>query len=124
MSREKVAVEKRRAFRQSDVDARYAEQGGLCALCPTALENIFIADHRVPRGMGGATDFANLSLICIPCNKAKTHGKGGDIAMVAKAKRIERKADPKTRPTSRRPLRSRGFDKRLSKGFDGKVRPR
>jgi hypothetical protein len=125
VTRERVEIERRRPFRQADIEARYAEQGGLCGLCRTPLGKVFIADHRVPRAMGGPTTLANLDLICPdPCNKLKTHGKGGDIAMVAKAKRIERKADPATRPVPKRKIKGRGFRKDVRQRMDGRIEPR
>jgi 5-methylcytosine-specific restriction endonuclease McrA len=118
---EPVEIEARRPFRQRDIQRRFYEQGGCCALCPADIAGGFIADHRVPRALGGKTNYANLSLLCLACDSAKTfgHGQTGDIQRIAKAKRTARKHDPLTRPKTKQPLRSRGFDKRLHHHMDG-----
>ena len=116
---ERPEVEKRRRFRPADIQARYLEQGGCCALCPLEIGERFIADHRVPRALGGKTNKANLDLICVACDLEKTFGKGGDISRIAKTNRLIRKSDPATRRQSKRPLRSRGFDKRMHHHMDG-----
>lgn len=119
MSREPVAVERRKPFRARDIQAAYFDQGGLCALCPNSIGRIYVADHRVPRALGGKTCRANLQLLCEACNAAKTNGKRGDIANVAKAVRLDRASDPATRPKPKRPLKGRGFDRRFHNHMDG-----
>jgi hypothetical protein len=124
-TREEVTVEKRRPFRKADIAARYAEQGGRCALCPASIEGGFIADHRAPRALGGLTVLKNLDLICEPCNARKTNGKRGDIAIIAKCERVRIKSDPQLRKARiKRPLKSRGFSTTLRRRFDGTVERR
>jgi 5-methylcytosine-specific restriction endonuclease McrA len=107
---EPVEIEKRRRFKQRDVLQRYADQDGCCALCPAELTD-FIADHRVPRAMGGKTTYANLQLICAACAAKKDPA---DISRIAKAKR-----QGAPRKVSKRPMKGRGFDKRFHHHFDG-----
>lgn len=113
---EPVEIEKRHPFRPADVMARYHQQDGVCALCPNPIDKRFIKDHRVPRAMGGKTNYANLQLICEVCAAGKDPA---DISDIARAKRLALKADPATRPKSKRPLQGRGFDKTLRRGLDG-----
>lgn len=90
---------------------------GRCAKC--GGPGPFVFDHVLPLWMGGADENFNIEPICeMICNKVKTSGDQTDIA---KVKRIIRKADPSTRPKSKRPLRGRGFDKTLSRHFDQTV---
>jgi 5-methylcytosine-specific restriction protein A len=70
------------------------------------MENTVI-DHRVALWMGGADEDANCRFICRPCDKTKT---SGDLHVIAKVKRIIRKADPETRKV-KRPIPSRPFQK-------------
>jgi 5-methylcytosine-specific restriction endonuclease McrA len=112
---EPVEIEKRRPFRQVDIERAFFEQGGCCALCPAELTR-YIADHRVPRAMGGKTTYANLQLICAGCAAEKDPA---DISDIARAKRIARKNDPLTRPRPKRPMKGQGFDKRFHQHMDG-----
>lgn len=118
---EPVEIEKRRPFRPVDIQAVYFEQGGACALCPADIGGGFIADHRVPRALGGRTNRHNLQLLCLACNERKTGGRGGDISQIARAVRIARKSDPATRPQPKRPLRSKGFDRSVRRSLGGVV---
>jgi hypothetical protein len=120
---EPVEIERRRPFREADIRRRFFEQGGCCDRCPADIAGGFIADHRVPRALGGKTTYANLSLLCAACDKLKTGGQG-DIHKIAKAVRVARKHDPLTRPRPKQPLKGRGFDKRLRRHMDGSTSER
>jgi 5-methylcytosine-specific restriction endonuclease McrA len=109
---EPVEIERRHRFKARDIAARFHEQGGVCALCPAPLER-FIADHRVPRAMGGKTNYANCQLLCLDCNALKTFG-GGDISRIAKAKR-----QGAPRKIAKRPMKGRGFSTKLRRHLDG-----
>lgn len=109
---EPVEIEKRRPFRQIDIERAFFEQGGCCALCPAPLDR-YIADHRVPRAMGGKTNYANCQLLCLDCNALKTFG-GGDISRIAKAKR-----QGAPRKIAKRPMKGRGFSTKLRRHLDG-----
>jgi hypothetical protein len=112
---ERVEIEARKAFRKSIVTAAHLEQDGLCALCPNSLGKTFIRDHRQPRAQGGKTDKDNLQLICIACALKKDPA---DNSATAKAKRLSGERPQKP---SKRPLRSRGFDKTHSRRMNGTV---
>jgi 5-methylcytosine-specific restriction endonuclease McrA len=112
---EPVKIEKRRRFRQADVVERYRLQDGVCDLCPAELTT-FICDHRVPRAMGGKTNLANLSLVCEACAAKKDPA---DISRIAKAKR-----QGAPRKVAKRPMKGRGFDKRVHHHMDGTKSPR
>lgn len=100
-----------------------ARDGEVCARldcdCTTGLQ----VDHIIALELTGKDEDENLQLLCTPHHAAKTRL---DLKMIARARRLRKKADPETRKPSRmvsRPLgKTRGFDKRLTKGFDGKVR--
>jgi len=91
-----------------------ARQGGHCAACGKLMGEFHI-DHIIPIALGGADDDGNVEAICAtPCHAIKTKA---DVKAIAKAKRLERGPQP-----SKRPMKSQGFDKTRSRGFDGKVR--
>lgn len=124
MIREAVEVEKRRATPYAWKARIWASQDFRCALCWVRLGAPEDAeyDHVVPLALGGRHDIMNIEALCrTPCHLEKTKA---DIRRIAKAKRIARKNDPSTRPVPKRKLQGRGFDKRLSKGMDGRVRTR
>jgi len=107
----------------------FARQNGRCDGCGCKLFRPYIVDHVIQLWMGGADDVSNMHALCRACDAPKT---AGDATARAKVKRLIRDADPETRKTSKRPIRSRGFgDKarplthpKLKRGFDGVVRPR
>lgn len=73
---------------------------GLCWWCgkPVAMDGLDVEwDHEKPRGLTGDDSAANLAPLHPRCHDAKTHGKTGDIARVAKAKRQEKLTRPKVR---------------------------
>ena len=93
---------------------------GLCGLCgePVAL---FEAewDHRVSLVAGGSNDLANFQPVHPACHRRKSKV---DVRIGAKIRRILARMTGERR--ARRPILGRGFDTRLSRGFDGKVRER
>lgn len=92
------------------------EVDGVMVLAP------MIDEHMIPLGLLGSNDLSNRQLWAVACSAKKTAKR--DIPAIAKAKRLERDADPLTRRKTKRPLKGRGFQKSLSRGFDGKVRAR
>lgn len=91
-----------------------------CAVCGEPLKpgDDVQFDHAHSDVMGGAHEFQNLRPVHYdPCHKKKTKA---DIQANAKVKRIvcggRKKRGPK--------IKSRGFDKKLTKTFGGKVRLR
>lgn len=81
-----------------------AKSGGCCAYpeCPitTGLE----IDHTIPLELGGREDDSNLVALCIAHHKAKTRL---DIKLIAKARRIVKKATEPRKPST---LKGRGFE--------------
>jgi 5-methylcytosine-specific restriction endonuclease McrA len=75
-------------------------------------------DHVIPLAMGGADDFENWQLLCRFHHLIKTVL---DVKAIAKAKRLAGETGQNRR---KREIRSRGFDKSKTRGFDGKVRER
>jgi 5-methylcytosine-specific restriction endonuclease McrA len=92
---------------------------GRCARCDVKLTGAWEADHRVQLWMGGADDLTNIEALCLPCHRgAKTPA---DATARAKVKRIIRNSSPETRTRSKRPIRSRGFDKTKTRKFNGEI---
>jgi 5-methylcytosine-specific restriction endonuclease McrA len=87
-------------------------------MCGEKILAEFQIDHSTPLHHGGAHHPNNWMVVHVECHKAKTKL---DVKASAKIKRII-KADTEPKKPSR--LQSRGFDKALSRGFDGKVRKR
>lgn len=85
-------------------------QGGLCFTfgCTGAPT---IGEHFFPVALGN--DQKPDCLLCTPCAAAKTKR---DIKAIAKVKRLRRGKRP-----PKRPLKSRGFDKSLTKKMNGEV---
>lgn len=72
------------------------------------------------------TDLSNREWWRLPCTKAKDKR---DIGAIAKAKRINARDDGTRRerkpiPAHVEGLKGGGFNKSVTRGFDGKVRPR
>jgi len=90
-----------------------------CAECGEPLRpgDIIQLDHRHSDAMGGAHEYQNICPIHYdPCHKRKS---AKDVAALAKVKRI-------VRGKKRRgpPMKSRGFQKDLTRKFSGKVEKR
>jgi len=116
MAREAVPATPRKAMGKARRKAVWDAHSGLCGLCscPVTLGAPTVMDHKTPLELGGMDDLANLWPLCQGCNKTKTRR---DIAQIAKMRRIHKQEKP--REPSR--MRSRGFDKSLSKRMDGRV---
>jgi hypothetical protein len=78
-------------------------------------------DHRTPLWLDeGAHKVENIFPICTtPCHRDKSANEAPIRAKVLRL--IKAKAGVKK---DKRPIPSRGFDRSMTKGFDGKVRPR
>ncbi len=70
----------------------------------------FEIDHIRPDGLLGEPTFENSRLLCVPCHAEKTKD---DVAMIARAKRIEAKHLGAVKPKGT--IKSRGFDKKPKK---------
>jgi hypothetical protein len=107
-------------------------QRGVCACgCGRALDGAIIAEHSVPVALGN--EAKPDCLLRADCAAVKTASDRKIIAHVShlrletgqQARRARRKAEGRPALLQTKPLpQGRGFDKRLTKGFDGKVRPR
>jgi hypothetical protein len=122
-SREPVIVPERPSLSKAQKVAIWNRENGICWWCGkpvAALGPDVIYDHKTPRGLNGSDAPEGIFPIHTrPCNEHKTHGKTGDIARVAKAKRQGKLTMPKERKRSglrRHPT--------LVRGVDGKVRER
>lgn len=122
----RIVPEKRKTLTVKQKAQVIERQHGLCGCgCSAELTGRVEFDHRIARGLGGKQRPEDYDAVLKSCHDAKTHGKTGDIAMVAKAKRIERREVEGPKPPqikSRnewpkgRKIQSRGFDPRGKKG--------
>ena len=110
--------ERRKGFTARDVAAVFIKYEARCAKCREkvslgeyAIDHIQALDHL------GAHSLDNWQLLCKPCHTVKT---GNDVKASAKGRRL--RGEVGNGP--RKEIRSRGFDRTRSKGFDGKVRVR
>lgn len=114
--REPVTIQPRKTFAAKRRLQVLCAQNGRCTLCDQKIIGPFDVDHRVPLALGGTNETDNLEALHPECHDAKT---SGDITRIAKAKRQNAKAFEPRKPSR---LQSRGFNKSLTKGFDGIVR--
>lgn len=98
-----------------------------CAICnhPIFWDEEIDWDHVHPIALGGEHSHANLRPLHANCHQKKTSGSkatsaGSDIHMIAKAKRIASGGKKRRGPK----LRSKGFDKNLTRHFDGTTEAR
>jgi 5-methylcytosine-specific restriction endonuclease McrA len=121
IGRKMVGGTPRKAMTPARKRRLHAQHNGLCTYCSQETEVMgptVVYDHEIPLELGGADDDSNLGPIhASPCNKIKT---AADIRQIAKMRRQEKMDDPKE--PSR--LQGRSFDKDLTRGFDGKTKPR
>jgi hypothetical protein len=85
-------------------------QGGCCVSWGCTETRGLIEEHSTPfTWTGEKAD----QLMCVACHKAKTRR---DIKAIAKVKRLQRGRKP-----TKRPIKSRGFDKTRSRKMNGEV---
>lgn len=91
----------------------HERQKGICPLCNREMlpGEKLIDEHLRALGLGGSNDDNNRALVHATCAYAKTYGKDGDLAKIAKAKR--QKMRHLGIAKAKRPLQGRGFDKAL-----------
>jgi hypothetical protein len=116
-------VAAKRYTRRSDIERLKRLQNHQCAKCGCQLE-VFHIDHHIALVFGGTDTFENKQLLCVQCHKVKTFGTkattvGSDIHGAAKIRRILAKTSCK--PKKKGLLKSRGFDRTLTRHFDGSV---
>ena len=92
----------------------------------------FEFDHMTPLALGGRDDATNIEPLCKACHAKKTNGTkatcaSGDIHKIAKAKRLEiaqaahEVVVRKEQERAPGKIRSRGFDKSLSRKVSGET---
>ena len=60
-----------RTFDKRDKLRKYEEQSGICPMCGKYFEfDEMDGDHIVPWSKGGKTEYANLQMLCIKCNRS------------------------------------------------------
>lgn len=106
-------------------------QNGRCAICGRKFEAgaKIQFDHEQALGLDGTNDLSNFRALCgeiEACHAIKTKS---DIKAIAKGKRQRKKFGALRgievpEPKFKRPMASRGFDKRFTKKLNGKVVPR
>ena len=121
MNRERVVIEKRKPLSRAEFGQLMIDQEGKCDCgCGEKLQPMtegVIDEHRVALALGGTNDLTNRHLFRKPCARRKTDQK--DTPAIAKVKRIEARLNGTRRP--RKPIPSPGFDKTMTKKFDGSV---
>lgn len=117
--REKIEPTERRAMTKARRLRIYLACDGRCKCgAKVPMEGTTI-DHRLPLWMGGRDEDENLQYLCGPCDRKKTSQDATDRA---KVKRLHKRAAGVEKKGPR--LQSRGFQTGLSRGFDGRVKPR
>lgn len=117
MNRPAVEIERRSVSAGTKAKV-LAATNHVCAR-PGCQDRATDVDHILPLWLGGSNREKNLEPLCAAHHSAKTKA---EATLRAKAKRNEARMNG-TR-MERKPIPSRGFDRSLSKGFDGVVRPR
>lgn len=123
MIREPVTIEPRKALTRKEYLHLAISQNGRCGcgcgLKLDAMKEGVRDEHRIPLAQGGTNALTNRELWRQPCSTKKDKV---DAANTAKCKRIEARENGTRR--ERQAIPNRGFNKTMTKGFDGKVRPR
>lgn len=104
----------------------WVRDDGLCYLCglKIGLGEEYDIEHVIPWALSFDDSDENLKLAHKEgCHSSKT---SKDRKSIDKAKRqgLERGQQARRKKENYRPMPSRGFDKTVTRGFDGKVRPR
>jgi 5-methylcytosine-specific restriction endonuclease McrA len=87
---------------------RLLKRAGWTCAVPDCQRGPLELDHRVPLELGGSEDDENIVALCRAHHLAKSLN---DLKRIAKARRIRKKKDGSA--PAKRPLPSRGFDKRM-----------
>jgi len=119
MDREPVEATRRRSMTPARRRAVLIRAGLCCQHPGCVMSQGLEIDHIIPLELGGLDEDANLQALCYTHHKSKTKA---DIKRIAKARRLRNKKPPD--PNRLGQIRSRGFDKSKTKGFDGRVRAR
>ena len=115
---------RRKGFSARDVASVFIKYEARCAACAIKVQlGGYDIDHIVRLDAGGTHELENWQLLCVPCHKAKTRD---DNREAKKGRRIRGETGQRARRERRGEgsIKSQGFNKKLTKGFDGKVRVR
>lgn len=118
-----VEFDPRRRFTPMQKAKLFMRAKGKCEVCGTKVKGPWVAGHYpVAWALGGRTVLGNGRVEGVKCGCAgKTHKD--DTATAAKCERMAgRRGQKARRKKNGSQIKSRGFDKTLTKGFDGKVR--
>ena len=75
-----IKLDTRKTFPRKDIERKWDEQGGLCAVTGVPLEfNQIAGDHIVARSMGGKTEYDNLQVIGKTTNIKKSNANNEDF---------------------------------------------
>ena len=96
----------------------FLAHNGVCGRCTVKITGPYEIDHILALALGGPDIDANCHPLCEGCHAPKTKD---DVRKIAKVRRLIRASDPATRRIVKRKIMGRGFDKGLSKRFDGSV---
>lgn len=128
MHREAVVPEPRKPLTKAQRREILARQHDCCGECGNSLIWQVVDGHKVYGPMidehvkrlyiGGSNELNNRQLWCVPCSKAKTKA---EAPQNAKIRRLLAGEEGEPEPSR---LQGRGFPKHLTKGVNGKVRPR
>lgn len=101
-----IGTTQRQASSPSKKLAMHERQGGICPLCERLMISgeKLVDEHMRALGLGGSNDQDGRALVHAECAYAKTYGKDGDLARIAKAKAQKRAALGFTAP--KRPIQS------------------
>ena len=87
-------IHRRRAVKFSRHNI-YARDLGRCQYCGKRVSlSAYTYDHVVPRSQGGKTEWANVTVACVPCNQKK----GGRTPAQARMTLLNRPVRPKKLP--------------------------
>ncbi len=114
-----VEIEPRRPLtRRETIELAVRQEGRCgcgCGVKLNALTEGVIDEHVIPLEWGGSNDLPNRQLWRHPCAKAKTVKEAPQTA------KVKRLAGETCSAPTRRPLKSRGFDKTRRRTMSGRV---
>lgn len=101
-----IGTTRRQASSPSKKLAMHERQGGICPLCERLMipGEKLVDEHMRALGLGGSNEQDGRAVVHAECAYAKTYGKDGDLARIAKAKAQKRAALGFTAP--KRPIQS------------------
>lgn len=113
---EDVGATRRKALTPTQRLAMFELHKGICCICGKKItaRHKWIDEHLIPLGLGGSNDPSNRGPAHDFCADAKTHGKDGDIARIAKAKRVKMRHLGIRKPSTFAASRDSRFKKKIN----------